>query len=82
MWWDEVVDEVEDVALMGMSDDPTLRLLIQLAVTSADSNQPVFPPLDEPVLWHKFMLAVSSARETARKAKAEIDKAIPDMPNV
>lgn len=78
-----MVDAIEDVALIGLSDDPTLRLLIGLAVNSADNNLPVFPDmLDEPMLWPKFMKAVAEARNSAKLAKEEVEKQIPAMPKV
>lgn len=58
----------------------SLRILIELAVASIDSSRPVFPnPLDEPVLWRKFIVAVQGAREDAKAAKAELEKALPDQ---
>jgi hypothetical protein len=66
-----------------MTTDTTLRILMELAVTSIDRNRPVFPRLlDEPVLWKKFLVAVINAREAARAAKAELNKMIPDMPKI
>jgi hypothetical protein len=63
------------------TDDPTLKVLIELAVTHLDLKSPVFPTLLEtPVLWRKFLIAVQHAREDAKKAKAELDRNIPDMP--
>ena len=51
---------------------------------SQDTDRQVFPdPLNEPILWRKFIEAVSDARDDARAVKDEIDKLIPDnMPKV
>ena len=82
-WWLDVIEVIEEVALLETTSDQTLRILIELAVTSQDSNRPVFPePLDEPILWRKFYAAVIDARDDAQAVKAEIDKIIPDMPKV
>ncbi|MGW8177857.1 MAG: hypothetical protein ACWGQW_03570 [bacterium] len=67
--------------MMQQTNDPTLKILIELAVTSLDTDAPVFPTLMEtPVLWRKFLYAVQVAREDARKAKEVLDKNIPDLP--
>ena len=69
--------------MIEKTDDMVLKVLIELAVVSLDEERPVFPnPLDEPVLWRKFKRAVKLARDEARAAKSEIEKAIPDMPKV
>lgn len=82
-WWDEVEEIVSDVAILERTDDPTLKILIELAVASLDTKQPVFPnPLNTPVLWTKFMVTVKGAREDALKAKGEIEQNIPDMPKL
>lgn len=82
-WWQEVEEVISDVALLERTDDRTLKVLIELAVASLETKQPVFPnPLDTPVLWTKFMVAVQGAREDAKKAKEELKSNIPDMPGL
>lgn len=76
----DAVDEIAEVALLEGTSDRTLRLLIELAVVSQDTDRPVFPnPLDEPVLWRKFSRAVKDARDDAKAVKAELEKLIPDV---
>ena len=69
--------------MLERTDDTVLKTLIELAVVSIDEERPVFPnPLDEPVLWRKFRTAVYHARSDAKKARAEVEKALPDMTRV
>lgn len=69
--------------MLEKTDDMVLKSLIELAVTSLDLKQPVFPNLLEtPVLWRKFLVAVQGARDDARKAKEELDKIIPEQPSL
>ncbi len=79
----DVEEIISDAAMLERTDDTVLKNLIELAVVSLDEERPVFPsPLDEPVLWRKFRTAVHYARSDAKKAKAEIEKALPDMTKV
>lgn len=69
--------------MLEKTDDMVLKSLIELAVTSLDLKQPVFPNLLEtPVLWRKFLVTVQGARDDARKAKEELDKIIPEQPSL
>lgn len=67
---------MSEAFLLQKASDRTLKWLINIAIASIKDNRYPFPnPLDEPVLWVKFMEMVDEALEEARAADMEISKA-------
>lgn len=62
-------EAVNDAIHTGQTDDSVMRLLIELITRSLVSKQPVFPLLDEPVLFRKMQGWVVDAN--AEVAKVE-----------
>jgi len=72
----EMQEQVSEAFLLQRADNRTLKWLINIAIASIKDNRYPFPnPLDEPVLWVKFMEMVDEALEEAKVANAEISKA-------
>jgi len=69
-------EQVSEAFLLQRAENRTLKWLINIAVASIKDNRYPFPnPMDEPVLWQKFMEMVDEALEEARAADMEISKA-------
>ena len=61
---------------MEKTEDRELGFLLKLSFSQIRENRYVFPnPMDEPILWGKFMDMVDEALEEARIAADEISKA-------
>lgn len=73
---EELEDAIVEVLITERAPDPELRWLIRIAFVSIYEKRPVFPnPLDEPVLFGKFIGMVKEGLEDARSAQEEISKA-------